>query len=99
MIYLPIIASSNSEHEFVSILSISVQVLPKLQEVEDVTDPMSLFLKQLDGEKENTDISVLVASLQSRYYDEIKDLYAANPNSENRVIRFHMVSHLVSHTL
>lgn len=93
----PKIARSNSEPSS-WVFSLSVQVLPKLQE-DDVTDPMSLFLKQLEGEKENTDIAVLVASLQSQYYDEIKDLYAANQNSENRVIRFHMVSHLVSHTL
>lgn len=50
-----------------------------------------------NGYEGSTEISVLVTSLQLRYYDEMKDLYVNRPNVNGTVIRFHMVSHLVRH--
>ncbi|XP_024371333.1 fucosyltransferase 2 [Physcomitrium patens] len=67
------------------------RALPKLREEEDVSDLMSFARNGYEG---STEISVLVTSLQLRYYDEMKDLYVNRPNVNGTVIRFHMVSHL-----
>ncbi|KAG0562082.1 hypothetical protein KC19_9G116600 [Ceratodon purpureus] len=71
----------------------SRDVLPKLTTVDDVSDVMS-FAR--NGWESSTEISVLVTSLQLKYYDELKDLYAGKPNVNKTAIRFHMVSHLGS---
>jgi hypothetical protein len=65
-------------------------VLPRLKKEDDPSDMMSF------GWEGGAEISVLVTSLQLKYYDEMKDLYAGKANVNNSVIRFHMVSHLVS---
>lgn len=69
----------------------SREVLPKLKTEEDASDVMAFARNGWEGTSE---ISVLVTSLQLKYYDEIKDLYAGRPNVNNSVIRFHMISHL-----
>lgn len=65
------------------------QVLPRLQKNDNVE---SFSNRTADTP---ADITVLIASLQGRYYEELKDLYADQPNEANAMIRFYQVSHLV----
>ena len=69
------------------------QVLPRLQKKGNV---QSLSNRTAEGVRDApADITVLIASLQGRYCEELKDLYAEQPNEANAMIRFYQVSHLV----
>ncbi len=74
------------------------QVLPELVEKENIEALSGFFLKRSEGELTSADIAVLVASLQIRFYESLRDSYGALPNAESAMIRFHTVSHLVCYS-
>ncbi|KAJ7529459.1 hypothetical protein O6H91_15G052000 [Diphasiastrum complanatum] len=73
----------------------SHNLLPTTAVEENATQLSGLYSKHYHSEQDGkaVDIAVLIASLQIKYFEEMKELHSRYPSVDGRLVRVHMVSH------
>ncbi|MCO5580040.1 hypothetical protein L7F22_033906 [Adiantum nelumboides] len=71
-------------------------LLPRFSERENLTELSFLHDKKMRERKKHIDIVVLLASLQGKYAEIMKDQFAKHPTNGSKIVRVHSVSQLGS---